>query len=130
MQQLNLFYPFTIIPNIFSLQLVYNYGAAYGILQNQRLFLLIVGTIVIIGGFVFSKKIISSAWSCVGLCFLLGGACGNVFDRFRLGYVVDFIDIRIFPVFNFADVFIDIAIACFLIELIFYDKKKIQSKKS
>ena len=64
------------------------------------------------------------ALSTVALIFLLGGAVGNVFDRFRLGYVVDFIDIRIFPLFNFADIMINIAIFCFLIEMFLYDPNR------
>ena len=101
-----------------SLQLVHNYGAAYGIFQNQRLFLTAVGVIVVVGSVVFQRHIIQSSYSRIGLVFLLGGALGNLIDRIRLGYVVDFIDIKVFPVFNFADVFIDIAIGCFILELI------------
>ncbi len=118
------FKPIHIIPNIFSLELVHNYGAAYGILQNQRLFLLSVSVIVIVGAFYFSKHIIQSVYSLYALVFLLAGAIGNFIDRLFLGYVIDFVDIKIFPVFNFADVFIDIAIILFLAEIIIYDRKK------
>ena len=118
----------TIIPHVLYFQLVHNYGAAYGIFQNQRLFLLIVGSLVILSCFCFAKKIIQSYWSRYALIFLLGGALGNVVDRFRLGYVVDFIDIRIFPVFNLADMMINVAVICFLIEMFFYDVQN--NKKS
>lgn len=46
------------------------------------------------------------------------GTLGNLVDRVWQGYVIDFIDIRIFPVFNVADVCIDIGVACFVLELI------------
>ena len=113
----------TIIPNVFTFDLVHNYGAAYGILQNQRLFLLSVTTIVIFGGIFFSKTIIQSKWSHYGLIFLLSGAIGNGIDRLFLGYVIDFINIKIFPVFNFADIFIDIAVGCFIMDIIVNGKK-------
>ena len=113
----------TIIPNIFTFDLVHNYGAAYGILQNQRLFLLSVTAIVIFGGIFFSKTIIQSKWSHYGLIFLLSGAIGNGIDRLFLGYVIDFINIKIFPVFNFADIFIDIAVGCFIMDIIVNGKK-------
>lgn len=46
----------------------------------------------------------------VALSLLLGGACGNLLDRLRLGYIVDFLDFRIWPVFNIADSAITIGI--------------------
>ena len=126
--QLNLkfFESIIIIPKILSFDLVHNYGAAYGILQNQRVFLLIVTAIVIFGGIIFAKKIIQSRFSQYGLIFLLSGAIGNGIDRFILGYVIDFINIKIFPVFNFADIFIDIAVGCFIVDMIMDGKKTTQ----
>jgi len=109
--------PIHIIENVFIFQLVHNYGAAYGILQHKRLLLLSISVIVIVGAIGWSHKFIQSKWSYYGISFLLIGAIGNFIDRLRLGYVIDFIDIRIFPVFNIADVCIDIAILCLLIEV-------------
>jgi signal peptidase II len=56
-------------------------------------------------------------WDQLGYGFVLGGAMGNGIDRFVLGYVVDFLDFRLinFAVFNVADSFISIGIACLLI---------------
>jgi signal peptidase II len=58
-----------------------------------------------------------SRWEQAGYGFVLSGALGNGIDRFILGKVVDFLDFRLirFPVFNLADVFINIGIACLLI---------------
>jgi len=106
-----------IIPNALTFQLVHNYGAAYGILQNQRLFLLLVSAAVIVFCFLFSKKIATTTAAKYGLLFLLIGTIGNFIDRLLLGYVIDFIDIRIFPVFNIADVSIDIGIGCFILDI-------------
>ena len=121
--KLDFYEPFTIINSVLSFQLVHNYGAAYGILQHQRVLLTVVGLFVVIGSIVCQKWIIQTVWSRYGLVFLIAGALGNLIDRMRLGYVVDFVDIRIFPVFNVADVLIDIAIVLFLIEL-FHDYKR------
>lgn len=119
-----------IIPNILFFQLVHNYGAAYGIFQHQRLFLLCVSAIVIFGGFFFSKSICTSIWARWGLTLLLIGAIGNFIDRLFLGYVIDFIDIRIFPVFNVADVCIDAGIVCFLIDTFFQSRIVSKQKPS
>lgn len=119
MAELNLvfFKPVQIIPSVLSFELVHNYGAAYGILQQQRVLLLCVGIVVIAGAYWFRSSLIQSCYSRIGLVFLLAGALGNVIDRFVLGYVIDFIDIRIFPVFNVADVCIDIAVGLFIVEM-------------
>ena len=105
-----------VIPQAFILHLVHNYGAAYGILQNQRPLLIGVACTVIAACILFYKRIATTQWSYYGISFLLMGAIGNLIDRLRLGYVVDFIDIRIFPVFNIADILIDIGVICFIID--------------
>ena len=112
-----------IIPPILKFQLVYNYGAAYGILQNQRLFLLAVSGIVVVIAAFFYRLIVSTAWSKWGLVFIMIGTIGNSLDRLLLGYVVDFIDITIIPVFNIADISINIGVICFIIEMISISRK-------
>ncbi|MFC1770968.1 signal peptidase II, partial [Candidatus Margulisiibacteriota bacterium] len=94
---LSFFLPLKIIPNVFSLQLVHNYGAAYGILQNQRLFLLGVSIIFISVCIIFREKIATSKYSALGLAFLLMGTVGNFIDRLFLGFVIDFMNIHILP---------------------------------
>lgn len=65
----------------------------------------------------------------LGYGFILGGALGNGIDRFAAGYVVDFLDFRLikFPVFNLADVFINVGIACLLITSFRYTPPKSNS---
>ena len=110
---LNFFQPIHIIDSILSFELVFNYGAAYGIFQHQRVFLLTVAISFIIGLIIFSSYFIKSIYSKFGVVFMLAGAFGNMIDRLLLGYVIDFIDIKIFPVFNFADIFINISLHYF-----------------
>lgn len=105
--------PYIIIKNFFQLDYVENYGAAFGILQNKKIFFIIITTIVIISIFIILVKY-SSKFNKpmnVALAMLLGGTIGNFIDRIRLSYVVDFISVKFgegydFPVFNVADMFI------------------------
>ena len=115
-----------IIPNILEFQLVHNYGAAYGILQNQRIFLCTVSLVVIIGCILFRDKIATTKVAQYGVIFLLIGSMGNCIDRLLFGYVIDFINIHIFPVFNVADMAIDIGILCLLYDT-FWPPKEQQS---
>lgn len=124
---LSFYEPVVVIPHALILQLVHNYGAAYGILQNQRWLLIAIGFLVLGTIYKYRKDLVSSAWSQWGLTFLLIGSCGNIFDRVLRGYVVDFIYIYIFPVFNVADVCIDIGIGLFLIELFLLKKWNLKS---
>ena len=55
------------------------------------------------------------------------GTLGNLIDRIRLGYVIDFINIHIIPVFNIADICINLAVACFLYDMFFNNKKNVPS---
>lgn len=118
-----------VIPNFFQLVHVRNTGAAFGIGANAASklvpLLLNVGAIV-----VFLVVVVYALRSAVtdrvlqtGLHLILGGAIGNLLDRFRFGYVVDFLDVYIgshhWPAFNVADSAICIGIA-----LLFLDMRK------
>jgi len=126
-KSLSMYKPLMIIPSIIEFQLVHNYGAAYGIFQNQRAFLLSVSIIVLIVCVVLRKHIATTWLSKYGLSFLLIGTLGNFIDRLRLSYVIDFINIQIFPVFNIADMAIDLGLVFFAIEIFVY-KDKFNSK--
>ena len=98
-----------IIKDVLYFTYVENRGAAFGIMQNKQWFFIIV-TIVLVAvmiGFIIKKKP-ESKLLMVSLSFIIAGGIGNLIDRIRLGYVVDFIDFRIinYPVFNVADCFV------------------------
>jgi signal peptidase II len=103
-------------------QLVYNFGAAYGILQYQRAFLVGFGIAALGLLLVFKKYFVRSVYTRHGYAWLLAGTIGNLIDRVVHGYVVDFFVIHIVPVFNVADVMIDVGIAFFLLDLFFHKK--------
>jgi len=92
-----------VINSIFYITLVLNKGGAFGIFANAAvMFILIsIGVILFIVIFLLTKK---SAYNInVALACILGGAVSNLIDRLRFGCVVDFLDFRIWPVFNIAD---------------------------
>ena len=99
-----------IIENFFHITLVYNSGAAFGLLSGySRLFILVaLVAIFVINYVLFKKRKSLRGIERVSLCFILGGTLGNLTDRIRWGYIIDFIDFRIWPVFNLADSFITV----------------------
>lgn len=104
--------PVVIIDNFFQLSYVKNYGAAWGILQNQRYFFIALTILVILllGAYAKTNKNLSKL-TIVSFALIIGGAVGNLIDRIKMGYVIDFLDVTFgslydFPVFNFADSFI------------------------
>jgi len=106
---------------------VENRGAAFGMLQGQRVFF-IVTTIILIAVLLYliliNKKVTNA--TKLTLSLVLSGAIGNFIDRFRLGYVIDFVDVRFgdfydFPVFNVADSCLVVGVII-LIGLILFNK--------
>ena len=95
--------PVSVIRGIFSLTLVHNRGAAFGILKNQVplfIFTSVVAVILIYSELKSNKH--RKAYS-IALSLILAGALGNLIDRILFGYVIDFLDFHIWPVFNVAD---------------------------
>ncbi|MEN6624652.1 MAG: signal peptidase II [Candidatus Sumerlaeia bacterium] len=118
---LNFLDPVVVIPNFLQLQYTHNTGAAFSIASEHTMLLALFSLII-------SIVLVYIAWTRtpeeqgmrIGLGLILGGAVGNLIDRFRLGYVIDFIDAHWFykahwPIFNIADSAICIGIGLWLI---------------
>lgn len=112
-----------VIPGFFSLQFVYNPGAAFGVLANQR-WLFVLVTLVAVGAMLYvilrrpEGRVGVVPWA---LGLLLGGAIGNLIDRIRFGEVVDFLlfywrEYR-FPNFNVADMGITVGVSLLVLHL-------------
>lgn len=109
-----------VIKNIFSIACVRNYGAAFGILQSQTLLLIIISVVaILLVWFNLGKLAHCSKIFRIGLALALGGALGNLVDRIRLGYVIDYLDFQVWPVFNVADIAIVVGVGLIIINLYF-----------
>ncbi len=127
-----------VIPKTLSFTYVLNNGAAFGILQNQRLFFLIVTVAVCAVGIIFlmrmQKKHILVKLSSG---FILGGALGNLVDRSIIGVVRDFFDLTLldtlfsykFPVFNTADIFVVVGVIILSVYILFIHDRFIKKNE-
>ncbi|MBQ7502908.1 signal peptidase II [bacterium] len=88
-----------------QLHYIRNYGAAFGIMQNQHWFF-VTAAITAIALILYFFETIKEhgGMAFAAACLVLGGAIGNLLDRLRFGYVVDFIDLKVWPIFNVADI--------------------------
>ena len=116
-----------VIPNLLNFTLVKNKGAAFSLFSNSTSILTVasvLATLLLIT--IIFKSPPKSYWNFIGLAYLLGGTVGNGIDRLFKGYVLDFFELVPinFPIFNIADVSINIAIVCFIIDII-KDKSRI-----
>ncbi|MEA3328672.1 MAG: signal peptidase II [Candidatus Omnitrophota bacterium] len=114
-----------IIKNIFHLTLVHNKGVAFGLFCQKAALFVFISSIVIILIVVSFPKIKGRCLLLkTGLSLILGGALGNLIDRLVFGYVIDFLDFRIWPVFNIADSAITIGAGLLVLHLLKTKKPK------
>jgi len=94
-----------VIKGIFHITYVQNTGAAFSILRGKTYFFIMVSIVIILAVIIFLRKVPPEKKLLrIAMALVLGGAAGNnLIDRLRFGYVVDFLDFRIWPVFNIAD---------------------------
>ena len=127
-------FEFTTVLPILDITLMHNVGAAFSFLASasgwQRWVFIGLAVVVSIGIIIWLIKLPRSAHGLLaaGLALVLGGALGNVIDRIRLGYVIDFIhfhwDRAYFPAFNVADSAITVGAGCLLLDALFEAKRK------
>ncbi len=121
--------PYVIWDGVFELRYSINKGAAFGILQNQRIFF-IVTTCLVLGAILYcyhkipaTKKNIPLLVLCVTIT---AGALGNFIDRLYLEYVIDFLYFKLinFPIFNVADCYITVSCFVFMFLMFFFYKEE------
>lgn len=94
------------------LTLARNPGGAFGILPQAAVYLTVASAVIAVAILLYARAAVThSSLLTVALGMLLSGAVGNLVDRLRLGYVVDFIDLRVWPVFNVADIAVTAGVA-------------------
>lgn len=107
-----------VIPNVFHITYVHNFGAAFGILAHRTGFFILITVAVVLFILFFLRQVPGEHTLLrVALALQLGGALGNLIDRVRFGYVVDFFDFRVWPVFNVADIAIVTGIGLLILDL-------------
>lgn len=127
----------SIIPYLFNFtEVIYNTGAAWGMLAGRQLFLIALSLFFLAIFIYYYVKERNRTWLMnITFAFLFAGCLGNLYDRIVIGSVRDFIQFdfwRNFPVFNFADIFLCLGMVLFVIYMIIYFvryNKKIKIEK-
>lgn len=121
--------PITLIEGVFQFRYLENRGAAFGLLQNQQVFFFIVGCVTlffITYLYIRMPQTKRFLWLRVCMISITAGAIGNMIDRLRFQYVVDFLYFELidFPIFNVADIFATVATFGLVVLLLFYYKEE------
>lgn len=120
-----------IITDVFHITYIVNPGAAFGILENQRIFFIFIAiAMILVVAYIYPKIPSNSGFLRLGIALLVGGAIGNVIDRVKSGYVVDFFDFRIWPIFNIADITIVAGVTLIIYSMVFLSNIKDESNES
>ena len=120
--------PFSLIKGVLEFYYLQNSGAAFGMLQNQKFFFIFVAILFsVIILFVLIKAPNLKKYNALHFCLvaIMAGAVGNMIDRIRYDYVIDFIYFKLinFPIFNVADICVTCATAGLMILLLFVYKE-------
>ena len=122
-----------VIEGIFHITYIENPYTAFGLFRYQTIFFVIAAAISVILIILIYKKIIfkKDPFMYIPLTLVLGGAVGNLIDRARIdGRVIDFIDFRIWPIFNFADSAIVCGMLVLLIHVLFHAPEREEEEEN
>lgn len=123
---------YVLIDGVLELQYLENRGSAFGMFQNQKFFILFVGIVFLSVIFFFLFKLPETRRYTgvhVLLSLVIAGGVGNMIDRFRFDYVVDFISFVLinYPIFNVADIYIVVAVfSLFVIFFFVFTEKDLE----
>ena len=118
-----------VIEGVFELNYLENRGAAFGMLQNQKVFFIFIACIILVAIFYVLFKIPKDRkyiWLHILLVLIASGAVGNMIDRVRLEYVVDFLYFVLinFPIFNVADIYVTCSAILLVVLILFLYKEQ------
>ena len=115
-----------VLQDIFHITYIHNTGAAFSIMAGQISVLILLPLFMIIAAVVFMlimrKK--GHPLMMISVALIAGGGIGNLIDRIALGYVVDYLDFRVFPIFNLADIAVCVGCGLLVLYVLFFDGKQ------
>lgn len=120
-----------LINGVFHITYIHNYGAAFSIFQNKTGFLIAIQLVVITGVIVYLiKRRKIDHWALLlSLSLIAAGGFGNLIDRAAKGYVVDFLDLRVWPIFNVADISVCVGCGLMVLYVFLIEPKRSRSEK-
>ena len=118
-----------IVENVFQLHYLENRGAAFGMLQNQKILFVVIGIVILIAVVLcYIRLPHNRRFLLLRICllFIASGAIGNMIDRIRLDYVIDFLYFELidFPIFNVADIYVSVSAFLLVLLVLFYYKEE------
>jgi len=123
--------PNNLIGNVIRLTRVHNDGGAFGIFPGGGIVFLVVSAVVSLILFLILLTMqIDSRLIRTGMAFVLAGALGNLVDRIQWGYVLDFFEIRGFPIFNVADACITVGAGFIVLAIVFGGERNRSERKA
>ena len=121
--------------DVLHLTYVENTGAAFGMLKDHRWVFLVISTIAL-GGmivYMFLNKT-KHPLETTAVAFIVGGGIGNMIDRLTRGFVVDFVDVKCIPhwnyIFNVADIFVCVGCGLFILYVLLFEAKSKKAEES
>ena len=123
-----------VIEGLFNLTYVQNTGAAFGILQGQRVLLSVLVSVIVLGSFyMMFMGMFKHPMLIISVALIQSGGIGNLIDRLRFGYVIDYLDFSAlfgFPVFNFADMCVVGGTFGVIIYVMFLEQRILEKEKA
>lgn len=113
-----------LVDGIVKLTYVRNTGAAFSLFTGYSSYLVVIGILATAVILYFHLKVPRGhIYSQIALAFILGGSIGNLFDRISCGFVIDYIDFGFWPVFNLADIMINVGVVMIAAHILTEDKR-------
>jgi len=117
--------PVQIIGELLQLTMVTNTGVAFGLFQGFSQVLSVLSAVLIVVVIYYLLKTLGRSFiTTFALSLVLGGAIGNLIDRVRLGYVLDFIKVPYWPAFNVADSCIVVGVSILVLHMLWEDRRQ------
>jgi len=119
-----------VMEGVFSMTYIHNSGAAFSMLQGKTFLLIGIQLLVIFAMLAYAsmKRRGMNRLLLVSLGLIIGGGFGNLIDRVRQGYVVDFFDFHFWPIFNVADIAVSVGCGLLIVYVLFVEGKESDAK--
>lgn len=115
-----------VIEDVFHITYIHNTGAAFSMMEGMRSLLVMLPLVMVAGAliYMFIKRKTGHPLMMTSVALIAGGGIGNIIDRISQGYVVDYLDFRVFPIFNMADICVCVGCGLLILYVLFIDGKK------